>query len=84
METLKLTEKKDNLQWDYDADADVLYISVGPPAKGEGIDLGNDTVVRINPETKEIIGFTIINPLKKTLNELNISGIADKNYRRTY
>ncbi len=49
METLKLMEKKDNLQWDYDADADVLYISVGPPAKGEGIDLGNDTVVRINP-----------------------------------
>ena len=82
MEALKLTEKKDNLQWDYDAD--VLYISVGQPAKGEGIDLGNDTIVRINPETKEIIGFTIINPLKKTLNELNIPGITDKNYRRTY
>ncbi len=75
METLKLMEKKDNLQWDYDADADVLYISVGPPAKGEGIDLGNDTIVRINPETKEIIGFTIINPLKKTLNELNIYNV---------
>ena len=84
MEALKLMEKKDNLQWDYDADADVLYISVGQPAKGEGIDLGNDTIVRINPETKEIIGFTIINPLKKTLNELNIPGITDKNYRCTY
>ena len=84
METLKLMEKKDNLQWDYDADADVLYISVGQPVKGEGIDLGNDIVVRINSETKEIIGFTIINPLKKTLNELNASGIVDKNYRRIY
>lgn len=61
-----------------------MYISIGSPAKGEGVDLGNDTIVRINPETKEIIGFTIINPLKKTLSELNISEIADKNYQHTY
>jgi uncharacterized protein YuzE len=84
METLKILEKKENLQWDYDAEADVLYVSIGSPAKGEGVDLGNDTIVRINSETKEIIGFTIINPLKKTLNELNASGIADKNCLRTY
>jgi len=70
METLKMIEKKENLQWDYDADADVLYISIGKPQKAEGIDLGNGVIVRVNPTTHEIIGFTLLNPVQKTLQEL--------------
>lgn len=75
METLRMIEKKENLQWDYDAEADVLYISIGKPAHAEGIDIGNGVIVRINPESNEVVGFTIINPLKRTLQQL----IAEKN-----
>jgi len=71
MENLRMIEKKKNVQWDYDADADVLYISIGKPQKAEGIDLGNGVIVRVNPATNEIIGFTILNPIQKTLQELN-------------
>ena len=70
MESLKISEKKEKVQWDYDADADVLYISIGKPEKAEGIDLGNGVIVRVNPDTNEIIGFTILNPVQKTLLEL--------------
>ena len=70
MENLRMIEKKKNVQWDYDADADVLYISIGKPQKAEGIDLGNGVIVRVNPATNEIIGFTILNPIQKTLQEL--------------
>lgn len=72
METLKMIEKKENLQWDYDGEADVLYISIGKPEPAEGVDIGNGVIVRINPQSNEIVGFTIINPLKRTLEELNI------------
>jgi uncharacterized protein YuzE len=35
-----MPEKKKNLQWDYDAEADVLYISIGKPQNAEGVDIG--------------------------------------------
>ena len=72
MEALKMIEKKKNLQWDYDAEADILYISIGKPVKAEGVDIDKGTIVRVNPETNEIVGFTIISPLKRTLQELKV------------
>jgi len=70
METLNITEKKNKINWDYDADADVLYISFGNPKNAEGIDIGEGTIIRIEPDSKEIIGITILNPLHRTLSSL--------------
>lgn len=70
METLNIAEKKNKINWDYDADADVLYISFGNPKKAEGVDIGEGTIIRIEPDTKEIIGITILNPLHRTLTSL--------------
>jgi len=70
METLNISEKRDNLNWDYDAEADVLYISFGNPKNAEGVDIGEGTIIRIQIDTKEIIGVTIINPLHRTLSSL--------------
>jgi uncharacterized protein YuzE len=72
METLNISEKKDKIKWDYDAEADVLYISFGNPMNAEGVDIGEGTIIRIQPDTKEIIGVTILNPLHRTL--LSLSG----------
>jgi uncharacterized protein YuzE len=71
MEKITISEKKDQLKWNYDAEADVLYIYFGTPIEAEGIDLGNGTIARFNIETNEIAGFTIINPIQKTLAQLN-------------
>ena len=70
METLNISEKKDKLKWDYDAEADVLYISFGIPQNAEGVDIGEGTIIRIQPDTKEIIGVTILNPIHRTLTSL--------------
>jgi len=70
METLNIAEKKDKIKWDYDAEADVLYISFGNPDKAEGVDIGEGTIIRIQPASKEIIGVTILNPLQRTLSSL--------------
>ncbi len=53
METLSITEKKANVNWNYDPDADVLYISIGEPKKALGIDIGEGLITRIDPDTNE-------------------------------
>jgi len=68
METLNISEKKNKINWDYDAD--VLYISFGKPGNAEGVDIGDGTIVRIEPTTNEINGITILNPLHRALTSL--------------
>lgn len=60
--------KKNNyLSLFYDREADVLYFSKGIPSKDDIADEAEDeVVVRKNPKTKEITGFTILNFSKKT------------------
>ena len=70
METLNISEKRNKIKWDYDAEADVLYISFGNPKNAEGVDIGEGTIIRIRPDTQEIIGVTILSPLNRTLSSL--------------
>ena len=69
MESLKIL-KKENLNWEYDKEADVLYISVGEPRPAEGIDIGEGVIVRIDPKTKEVVSLTIINFARRILEEV--------------
>lgn len=70
MEALKIFEKDENVNWDYDADADVLYISLGKPKKAEGIDIGNGVIMRVDTQSNEIVGVTIINPVHRTFQQI--------------
>jgi uncharacterized protein YuzE len=70
MAVLKMFEDDKKVVWDYDKEADVLYLSLGEPKKAEGIDIGNGTIIRVSPENNEIVGITIINPLKRTLDQI--------------
>jgi len=45
----------------YDREADVLYISFGKPRRAEGLDIGDGTILRIDPKTEEVVGITILN-----------------------
>ena len=74
METLnlKILEKRENLNWEYDDEADVLYISIGEPKPAEGFDIGGGIVARVHPETKELVGLTIIGLSEKILREIKL------------
>jgi uncharacterized protein YuzE len=67
MEAIRILEKKERLDWDYDEEADVLYISVGKPAKAIGVDVGEGVIVRYNEATGEVVGLTIIGVKERTL-----------------
>jgi len=45
----------------YDKDSDVMDISLGKPKAAISEEADDDIVVRIDPNSREIIGFTIIN-----------------------
>jgi len=70
MEAIKILEKKENLNWDYDEEADVLYISMGEPQKALGVDIGDGAIVRYVEATNEVVGLTLIGMKERLLNSL--------------
>lgn len=52
-------EKK--LKFFFDKKVDVLDIAIGKPKEAISREIGNDVIIRIDPKTKEIVGFTILN-----------------------
>jgi len=73
METLKILEKPGEITWDYDEEADVLYLSIGQPRPAVGIDIGEGTVVRYDEKQKDIVGLTLIG-----LRDRLLKGLAEK------
>ena len=67
MDALKILEGKPSLNWEYDEEADVLYISVGKPQPAVGVDIGDGVVVRFDDKKKEVVGLTIIGFRTRTL-----------------
>ena len=70
MEALKILQGKPSLNWEYDEEADVLYISVGKPQVAVGVDIGDGVIVRYNDKKKEVVGLTIIGFRARTLQGL--------------
>jgi uncharacterized protein YuzE len=61
MEAVKLFDKKNaTLDWEYDGEADTLYISFGKPRAALGVDVGEGVVVRYDEKAREVIGLTLI------------------------
>ena len=70
MEAIKILEKKENLNWDYDEEADVLYISIGEPRMALGVDIGEGAVVRYVEATGEVVGLTLMGVKERLLKSL--------------
>lgn len=49
------------LSFNYDREADILYIDKTPPyAEQESEELGDDVIARFNPDTKEIENLEVL------------------------
>jgi len=70
MEAIRILEKKENLNWEYDEEADVLYISLGEPRKALGVDIGEGSILRYIEETGEIVGLTLLGVKERLLHSL--------------
>ncbi len=52
---------EEGLNFHYDSEGDILDVSIGKPRKALSVEVGNDVLERIDPQTKKIVGFTILN-----------------------
>jgi hypothetical protein len=53
MEAIRILEKPTAITWDYDEDADVLYLSLGEPQPAVGVDIGEGVIVRYDEGRQE-------------------------------
>jgi len=61
MEAVKLFEQQTApVTWEYDGDADTLYLSFGNPRPATGVDVGQGVVVRYDEQAREVVGLTIV------------------------
>ena len=59
MITLKIPERAKSVIH-YDPEVDILYISFGEPRPAEGLDIGDGIILRVDPKTDEVTGFTLL------------------------
>jgi uncharacterized protein YuzE len=70
METIKILDRPASINWDYDEDADVLYLSLGELRPAVGIDIGDGLVLRYDEERHEVTGLTVIGLRQRLLSGL--------------
>jgi hypothetical protein len=74
MEALKILEHTDKVNWEYDEEADVLYLSVGKPRPATGVNIGEGVVLRYT-EPLTLIEQTRVLPVLHST-----SGMPGKGY----
>jgi uncharacterized protein YuzE len=50
----------EELNYHYDREEDILYVTLGDSDSALCIEQGNGFLVRIDPESGEVVGFTVI------------------------
>ena len=73
MEAVRILDKKEGVDWDYDEEADVLYLSIGKPRKATGGDIGRGVVVRYDEKKKEVVGLTILGVRARLVESLKMT-----------
>lgn len=63
-----MEKNKNQIKYFFDREADILYFAQRKPSlKDISREIDEGIIVRINPITKKIVGFTILNFLKRQL-----------------
>lgn len=70
MEAVKILEKPTAVDWDYDEESDVLYLSLGKPQPALGIDIGEGMILRYDATSNEVVGLTLIGLRARLLQNL--------------
>jgi uncharacterized protein YuzE len=70
MDAVKIFERRERLDWNYDEEADVLYVSIGKPRKAVGVDIGQGVGIRYEEGRNEVVGLTILGMRTKLVESL--------------
>lgn len=59
MKSPRIIDKDLRIAWDYDKEADVLYLSVGEPRPAVSVDTGGGVILRYDETCCEVVGLTL-------------------------
>ena len=76
MDPLRIPGSPQALSWEYDEEADVLYITVGSVRPALSVDLGEGVVARYDEGEKELVGLTVIGLRARLLAGLSLKETA--------
>lgn len=51
----------DKMRVYYDAASDILYLSIGEPRRAISQEIGDDVLLRVDPDSGEAVGLTVMN-----------------------
>ena len=71
MEAVSILEYKGRIDWKYDEDADVLYLSIREPTPALGVDVGDGVILRYDERRKQVVGLTVLAIRKRLLQEID-------------
>jgi uncharacterized protein YuzE len=60
MDPVRILGSPTALSWDYDEEADVLYIAIGDPRPAVTVDLGEGVLARYDPANETVVGLTVL------------------------
>lgn len=60
MESVEPLDEHGTFEWEYDAEADVLYLSQDEPRAAIGVDAGEGVIFRYDEATERLVGLTIV------------------------
>ena len=60
MDPVKPLEEQGTFEWEYDVEADVLYLSEGTPRPALGVDVGEGLIFRYDESSGKLVGVTIV------------------------
>lgn len=52
---------KNKINFHYDQEVDVLYASIGKPKPATSVEQNDGTLIRVDPHSNKVVGFTVIN-----------------------
>ncbi|HEV2197979.1 MAG TPA: DUF2283 domain-containing protein [Candidatus Acidoferrum sp.] len=58
-------DEKEQLKLNYDPKGDILYCSFGEPREAIGVETPDGIIFRLDPETEDVIGITVIDFSKR-------------------
>ena len=60
-----MAQEQLDMKLHFDPKSDVLYCSLGEPQEAIGVETEGGVIVRLNPETDEVVGFTILDFVRR-------------------
>jgi uncharacterized protein YuzE len=70
MDAVRILEKPAAITWEYDEEADVLYLSIKEPMPAVGVDIGQGVILRYDEARREVVGLTLIGLRARLLQSL--------------